>query len=95
MTGEITLRGNILPVGGLKEKALAALRYGIKKVIIPYENIKDIEDIPKEQRSQIRFIPVKHIAEVLEIALLPPEGKRRDKKTPKGKGVKPSISAQA
>lgn len=70
MTGEITLRGNVLPVGGLKEKALAALRYGIKKVIIPYENIKDLEDVPKEQREKIKFIPVKHISEVLEIALL-------------------------
>ncbi|WKZ57375.1 MAG: endopeptidase La [Bdellovibrionota bacterium] len=70
MTGEITLRGNVLPVGGLKEKALAALRYGIRKVIIPFENIKDLEDIPKEQRQQIRFIPTKHISEVLEIALL-------------------------
>ena len=69
MTGEMTLRGNILPIGGLKEKALAALRYGIKKVIIPFENIKDLEDIPKEQRDQIKFIPVKHIGEVLEIAL--------------------------
>ncbi|RIL09409.1 MAG: endopeptidase La, partial [Proteobacteria bacterium] len=63
MTGEITLRGNIMAVGGLKEKALAALRYGIKRVIIPYENIKDIEAIPKEQRQLIKFIPVKHISE--------------------------------
>lgn len=69
MTGEITLRGNVLPVGGLKEKALAALRYGIKKVIIPFENIKDLEEIPKEQRQQIKFVPTKHISEVLEIAL--------------------------
>ena len=95
MTGEITLRGNILPVGGLKEKALAALRYGIKKVIIPFENIKDIEDIPKEQRNQIRFIPVKHIAEVLEIALLPAEGKRREKIKGGSKRVKPSLTAEA
>lgn len=69
MTGEITLRGNVLPIGGLKEKALAALRYGIKKVIIPYENVKDLEEVPKEQREQIKFIPVKHVREVLEIAL--------------------------
>jgi ATP-dependent Lon protease len=70
MTGEITLRGNILPIGGLKEKALAALRYGIKKVIIPYDNVKDLEEIPKEQRAKIKFIPVRHISEVLEIALI-------------------------
>lgn len=75
MTGEITLRGNILPVGGLKEKALAALRYGIEKVIIPFENIKDLEEIPKEQRDRIKFIPVKHISEVLELALQHNRGK--------------------
>ncbi len=69
MTGEITLRGNILAIGGLKEKALAALRYGIKKIIIPHENMKDLSDIPKEQRDRLTFIPVKHISEVLDIAL--------------------------
>jgi ATP-dependent Lon protease len=69
MTGEITLRGTILPIGGLKEKALAALRYGIKKVIIPFDNIKDLQEIPKEQRDKLSFVPVKHISEVLEIAL--------------------------
>jgi ATP-dependent Lon protease len=70
MTGEITLRGNVLAVGGLREKALAALQYGIRKVIIPFENIKDLEEIPEEQRKQIQFIPVKHVSEVLELALL-------------------------
>jgi ATP-dependent Lon protease len=70
MTGEMTLRGNILAVGGLREKALAALQYGIRKVIIPFENIKDLEEIPEEQRKQIQFVPVKHVSEVLELALL-------------------------
>lgn len=70
MTGEMTLRGNVLPVGGVKEKALAALRHGIAKVIIPYENIKDLEEIPKEQRKQIKFLPVKHISEVLQLVLM-------------------------
>jgi ATP-dependent Lon protease len=70
MTGEMTLRGNVLAVGGLREKALAALQYGIRKVIIPFENIKDLEEIPEEQRKQIQFIPVKHVSEVLELALL-------------------------
>lgn len=69
MTGEITLRGQILPIGGLKEKALAALRYGIKKVIIPEQNLKDLEEIPKAQRKQIEFLPVKTVDEVLDIAL--------------------------
>ena len=70
MTGEMTLRGNVLAVGGLREKALAALQYGITKVIIPFENIKDLEEIPEEQRKQIQFIPVKHVSEVFELALL-------------------------
>lgn len=79
MTGEITLRGNILPIGGLKEKALAALRHGIKKIIIPYENMKDLDEIPKDQRQKIKFIPVKHISEVLEFSLI-------DKPSIKNKG---------
>ncbi|MCB0330486.1 MAG: endopeptidase La [Bdellovibrionales bacterium] len=70
MTGEITLRGNVRQIGGLKEKALAALRYGISRVIIPYENIKDLEEIPAAQRKKLKFIPVKHVQEVLDIALL-------------------------
>lgn len=70
MTGEITLRGSVMPVGGIKEKALAALHHGIKKVIIPFENVKDLEEVPKEQRDRITFIPVKHVSEVFEIALL-------------------------
>lgn len=69
MTGEITLRGSVLAVGGLKEKALAALRFGISQVIIPHDNLKDLEEIPEEQRAKLTFIPVKHISEVLEIAL--------------------------
>jgi len=89
MTGEITLRGNVLQIGGLKEKALAALRYGIKKVIVPYENIKDFEEIPKDQREQIKFIPVKHVGEVLEIALLdkPRSSSTRTGAKSRGKGV--------
>jgi ATP-dependent Lon protease len=69
MTGEITLRGAVLPVGGLKEKALAALRTHIKKVIIPYQNKKDLIDLPLYIRKKINFLPVKHMDEVLSIAL--------------------------
>ena len=76
MTGEITLRGAVLPIGGLKEKALAALRYGIYKVIIPFENIKDLEEVPDEQRKQLEFIPVRHVSEVLERALLKTTNKK-------------------
>ncbi|MFB3885668.1 MAG: endopeptidase La [Thermodesulfobacteriota bacterium] len=69
MTGEITLRGRVLPVGGLKEKALAALRTNIKNVIIPYLNKKDLADLPSYVRKKINFFPVKHMDEVLRIAL--------------------------
>jgi ATP-dependent Lon protease len=57
-------------VGGLREKALAALQYGIRKIIIPFENIKDLEEVPEDQRKQIQFVPVKHVSEVLELALV-------------------------
>ena len=69
MTGEITLRGRVLPIGGLKEKSLSAHRAGITKVIIPSENEKDIDDIPESVRKDITFIKVKHLDEVLEHAL--------------------------
>jgi ATP-dependent Lon protease len=69
MTGEITLRGHILPVGGLKEKALAALRNHIKKVVIPYQNKKDLIDLPHYIRKKVNFLLVKHMDEVLRIAL--------------------------
>ena len=69
MTGEITLRGTVLPVGGLKEKALAALRTHIKNVVIPHQNKKDLTDLPSYLRKKINFIPVKHMDEVLNIAL--------------------------
>jgi ATP-dependent Lon protease len=71
MTGEITLRGVVLPIGGLKEKSLAALRAGITEVLIPKDNEKDLEDIPHEAKLQLRFQPVKTIDEVLAIALEP------------------------
>jgi ATP-dependent Lon protease len=72
MTGEITLRGRVLPVGGLKEKALAALRANIKKVVIPYRNKKDLVELPPYLRKKMDFIPVKHMDEVLRVALAKP-----------------------
>jgi ATP-dependent Lon protease len=89
MTGEMTLRGNVLAVGGLREKALAALQHGIRKVIIPFENIKDLEEVPEEQRKQIQFIPVKHVSEVLELALL---GRRKKIVATKRKGKRGVVS---
>jgi ATP-dependent Lon protease len=72
MTGEITLRGRVLPIGGLKEKLLAALRGGIKKVLIPYENEKDLADIPNNVKDHLEIVPVKTIKEVLAHALIRP-----------------------
>ena len=69
MTGEITLRGKVLPIGGLKEKLLAALRGGITTVLIPKENEKDLLDIPKNVKSDLNIIPVEVIADVLKHAL--------------------------
>ncbi len=73
MTGEITLRGRVLPVGGLKEKALAALRANIKKVIIPYRNRKDLLELPSYVRKKMEFLPVQHMDEVLRITLAKPK----------------------
>ncbi len=70
MTGEVTLRGNALPIGGLKEKLLAALRGGIKTVIIPQENAKDLIEIPDNVKQGMEIIPVSHVREVLKIALV-------------------------
>ena len=70
MTGEVTLRGNVLPIGGLKEKLLAALRGGINKVLIPVENEKDLKDIPDKVKAGIEIIPVSHVSEVLKHALV-------------------------
>ena len=73
MTGEVTLTGRVLPIGGLKEKTLAALREGITNVIIPEENLKDKEDFPKEILRKVKFYPVKSFIEVVELCLLPKE----------------------
>jgi len=78
MTGEITLRGRVLPVGGIKEKVLAANRIGIKKVLIPYENKRDLEDIPEKIRRKIKFVLVKNMEEVLEHALVKEEDKHEN-----------------
>jgi ATP-dependent Lon protease len=72
MTGEITLRGRILPIGGLKEKLLAAHRGGIKTVMIPDENAKDLADIPENVRNGMEVIPVAHMDDVLKVALVRP-----------------------
>ena len=88
MTGEITLRGRVLPIGGLKEKLLAALRAGIKTVLIPKDNVKDLEEIPNNVKEGLKIIPVEQAEEVLTYALVQPltpikeapkEKKKKDK----------------
>ena len=69
MTGEITLRGEVTAIGGLKEKLLAALRGGIKTVLIPEENVKDLQEIPENVKNGLEIVPVRWIDKVLEIAL--------------------------
>ena len=70
MTGEITLRGEVLPIGGLKEKLLAAHRGGIKVVLIPHQNVKDLHEIPDNIKNQLEIHPVKWIDDVLALALV-------------------------
>jgi ATP-dependent Lon protease len=82
MTGEITLRGRVLPVGGNREKVLAAHRAGLKTVIIPERNLKDLVDVPKKMRTDLKIVPVIHMDQVLDIALHPPvEKTHRSKKS--------------
>jgi ATP-dependent Lon protease len=69
MTGELTLRGKVLPIGGLREKTLAAYRSGIKTVIIPKENLKDLDEIDAEARANLKFVPCTRAEEVLSYAL--------------------------
>ena len=69
MTGEVTLRGKVLPIGGLKETSLAAYRLGVRNVIIPDKNEKDLEEIPSNIRKEMKFVPVSDLREVLSTAL--------------------------
>jgi ATP-dependent Lon protease len=85
MTGEITLRGRVLPIGGVREKVLAAHRAGLKTVVLPEKNMKDLSELPKTARSELKILPVKHMDEVLQIALAskaviePPRPRRQSK----------------
>ncbi len=92
MTGEITLRGRVLPIGGIKEKVLAAHRAGIKTFILPRRNMKDLEDVPREVLNELHFVPVERMDDVINVALhgLPPSASKEDRlsittKTPRSK----------
>ena len=74
MTGEITLRGRVLPIGGLKEKSLAAHRAGYKKILLPKDNERDLRDIPDSVKEDIEFVPVAHMDQVLRHALVEQSG---------------------
>mgnify|MGYP003572200941 FL=1 len=90
MTGEVTLRGRVLPIGGLKEKLLAALRGGIKTVLIPKENEKDLAEIPENVKKGLKIIPVSNVDEVLQVALVKvPEALAEED------AIGPEIAAQA
>src|SRR5699024_2476987 len=80
MTGEVTLRGKVLPVGGIKEKVLAARRAGVRNVVLPKVNAKDLKDVPKEALHDLKIYPVENMQQVMDLVLLdpPPEGRKRD-----------------
>ncbi len=94
MTGEVTLRGRVLPVGGVREKALAALRAGIRRVILPRKNLQDLDEIPRDLKRRIEFLPVDHMDEVLEAALEIPPARRASgaSRPPKGRAASPVAS---
>ncbi|MBS9718610.1 endopeptidase La [Pseudohalocynthiibacter aestuariivivens] len=96
MTGEVTLRGNVLAIGGLKEKLLAALRGGVKTVLIPQENAKDLPEIPDNVKDGLRIIPVSHVSEVLKHALAEvPKPVEWDQEAEDAAAAKAAISGQS
>lgn len=95
MTGEITLRGRVLPIGGLKEKALAAFRMGIKSVIIPYENKPDYEELPQNLKDSLQFIFAQNMDTVLETALLPVHGSNRKQVNKEMEYIETLVSGSA
>ena len=98
MTGEITLRGRILPVGGVREKVLAGHRVGLKTIILPKRNDKDLVEVPKQVLSDLEIVHVDHMDSVLDIALLPAKSNQKDRpaKAPiKSSRDQPSIQSGA
>ncbi|MBI2759916.1 MAG: endopeptidase La [Chloroflexi bacterium] len=97
MTGEISLRGRVLPVGGIKEKVLAAHRAGIRDIIIPKDNARDLDDVPEDLRDEIHFTLAEHVDDVLNRALIPTTAPRRDRIRPElkraGQGSTPGPRA--
>jgi len=95
MTGEITLRGRVLPVGGVREKVLAVHRSGLKTVILPERNMKDLVDVPKKVRTDLRIVPVTHMDQVLEVALHAPTQKPARRKRSEKKNAENASEGEA
>ena len=96
MTGEITLRGRVLPIGGLKEKTMAAYRAGVRTVIVPEDNTADLSEIDPVVRGALEFIPVKSVDKVWEIALAAgPESQQGSKAAPLAEPVREPLSPAA
>ncbi len=97
MTGEITLRGRVLPIGGLREKLVAAYRAGIKTLVLPKKNEKDLVEVPKRVLRGLKLVPVERMEEVLQVALLPPPADRpsapaRRRASPRKGKEQPSVA---
>jgi ATP-dependent Lon protease len=92
MTGEISLRGLVLPIGGVKEKVLAAARAGITTVMLPARNQKDLEDVPEAARQQVRFVWLERVDDAIAAALNPP-GERDAERAPAGAQTPPGRRA--
>jgi ATP-dependent Lon protease len=95
MTGEVTLRGRVLAVGGVREKALAALRAGITQVIVPERNVPDLEEIPREAKRRLRFIPVSTMEQVLAAALEAESPAPRRRPSSRGSNRSSTVPAAA
>ncbi len=94
MTGEVTLRGRVLPIGGIRDKALGALRAGITRVILPSHNMRDLRDLPKELRRRMTFIPVDHMDEVLDAAIAWESDRRpATRKAKRGRAASATVAA--
>ena len=93
MTGEVTLRGRVLPVGGVREKCLAALRAGVTTVILPRKNLQDVDEMPAEQKRKLTFVPVDRMEDVLEVALEGMPLRERRRRPRRGQSPAPPVAA--
>lgn len=95
MTGEVTLRGRVLPIGGLREKSMAAYRAGIRTVFIPDQNCKDLEEVDQVVKDHVTFVPVRHVSEILGQVLIKPAAKAHEKPADKPLPVLPGVRQEA